>query len=162
EVLVELGTRLKLPVFTTPEGERRFRDYPDLIVNFEHKPGIGFLMGWRGKDGGSHLKGEPNPRQWEMYAKNNCVFHYELPPGLQYMRNWNQGYLDFELEHGFRQKNDVIQLALYSDTLQFFRLAARGKTRGRQPPEHLRDRKSTRLNSSHVKISYAVFCLKKK
>src|SRR5437870_7468377 len=28
--------------------------------------------------------------------------------------------------------------------------------------EHLRDRKSTRLNSSHVAISYAVFCLKKK
>src|SRR5699024_12112984 len=31
--------------------------------------------------------------------------------------------------------------------------------------EHLRDRadrKSTRLNSSHVSISYAVFCLKKK
>src|SRR5690606_40595741 len=28
--------------------------------------------------------------------------------------------------------------------------------------EMTRDRKSTRLNSSHVKISYAVFCLKKK
>src|SRR5690625_6605044 len=28
--------------------------------------------------------------------------------------------------------------------------------------EHLGDRKSTRLNSSHVAISYAVFCLKKK
>src|SRR5690606_41027675 len=27
---------------------------------------------------------------------------------------------------------------------------------------HAPDRKSTRLNSSHVKISYAVFCLKKK
>src|SRR5207249_6479229 len=26
----------------------------------------------------------------------------------------------------------------------------------------MRDRKSTRLNSSHVSISYAVFCLKKK
>src|SRR5436309_5703296 len=26
----------------------------------------------------------------------------------------------------------------------------------------MEDRKSTRLNSSHVKISYAVFCLKKK
>src|SRR5690606_39759806 len=36
-----------------------------------------------------------------------------------------------------------------------------GKKRGRKPlPEHLPDRKSTRLNSSHVKISYAVFCLK--
>src|SRR5690606_11954521 len=34
-----------------------------------------------------------------------------------------------------------------------------------EPQEKLdrrRDRKSTRLNSSHVKISYAVFCLKKK
>src|SRR5690606_8224202 len=29
-------------------------------------------------------------------------------------------------------------------------------------PGKVRDRKSTRLNSSHVKISYAVFCLKKK
>src|SRR5699024_11303692 len=28
--------------------------------------------------------------------------------------------------------------------------------------DHLEDRKSTRLNSSHVSISYAVFCLKKK
>src|SRR5215469_16443990 len=32
-----------------------------------------------------------------------------------------------------------------------------------RPPPELgeRDRKSTRLNSSHVEISYAVFCLKK-
>src|SRR5437660_5353094 len=29
-------------------------------------------------------------------------------------------------------------------------------------PSPTRDRKSTRLNSSHVAISYAVFCLKKK
>src|SRR5690349_22580368 len=31
-----------------------------------------------------------------------------------------------------------------------------------QHSEHQVDRKSTRLNSSHVEISYAVFCLKKK
>src|SRR5690625_5541486 len=31
-----------------------------------------------------------------------------------------------------------------------------------QVAEKLEDRKSTRLNSSHVAISYAVFCLKKK
>src|SRR2546430_7708263 len=30
------------------------------------------------------------------------------------------------------------------------------------PPTRSRDRKSTRLNSSHSQISYAVFCLKKK
>src|SRR5690625_7060742 len=33
---------------------------------------------------------------------------------------------------------------------------------GWPPPTIGRDRKSTRLNSSHVAISYAVFCLKKK
>src|SRR5438034_9280007 len=34
--------------------------------------------------------------------------------------------------------------------------------RRRIPPPALQDRKSTRLNSSHTVISYAVFCLKKK
>src|SRR2546428_10171802 len=33
---------------------------------------------------------------------------------------------------------------------------------GAQGPSHIEDRKSTRLNSSHDQISYAVFCLKKK
>src|SRR5439155_20058259 len=43
-----------------------------------------------------------------------------------------------------------------------------GARRGRPTPSRTactgsrRDRKSTRLNSSHVAISYAVFCLKKK
>src|SRR5207253_8562741 len=40
-----------------------------------------------------------------------------------------------------------------------------GHHRGNQlfaQPRWNRDRKSTRLNSSHVVISYAVFCLKKK
>src|SRR5258708_27526931 len=34
--------------------------------------------------------------------------------------------------------------------------------RSKEAKERLRDRKSTRLNSSHQIISYAVFCLKKK
>src|SRR5690606_39799227 len=33
---------------------------------------------------------------------------------------------------------------------------------GKRDYHYEEDRKSTRLNSSHVKISYAVFCLKKK
>src|SRR5690606_40920203 len=37
-----------------------------------------------------------------------------------------------------------------------------GHDRGGGGVHPVRDRKSTRLNSSHVKISYAVFCLKKK
>src|SRR5439155_25479808 len=38
---------------------------------------------------------------------------------------------------------------------------SRGHKKGPSPAPPL-DRKSTRLNSSHVAISYAVFCLKKK
>src|SRR5690606_12266865 len=41
-------------------------------------------------------------------------------------------------------------------------LAGLGLLDGRYPQYLDEDRKSTRLNSSHVKISYAVFCLKKK
>src|SRR3712207_8581560 len=36
-----------------------------------------------------------------------------------------------------------------------------GPRRSKRPADR-RDRKSTRLNSSHANISYAVFCLKKK
>src|SRR5690625_6096940 len=41
-------------------------------------------------------------------------------------------------------------------------LTRRGSSRPRNTPTETPDRKSTRLNSSHVAISYAVFCLKKK
>src|SRR5438874_5904474 len=40
--------------------------------------------------------------------------------------------------------------------------AHRRGARGPRLHEGRQDRKSTRLNSSHVEISYAVFCLKKK
>src|SRR3989442_8806995 len=43
--------------------------------------------------------------------------------------------------------------------------SGRAGARARTPQGNVslvRDRKSTRLNSSHVRISYAVFCLKKK
>src|SRR3989442_8247436 len=50
--------------------------------------------------------------------------------------------------------------------LRLLRLQRRGLRLALQlPPERRElkpDRKSTRLNSSHVRISYAVFCLKKK
>src|SRR3712207_6983197 len=42
------------------------------------------------------------------------------------------------------------------------RADARDPDRGVRRPRGDADRKSTRLNSSHANISYAVFCLKKK
>src|SRR3712207_5592606 len=47
--------------------------------------------------------------------------------------------------------------AYVTNAVKHFKWQARGKRR-----IHQKDRKSTRLNSSHANISYAVFCLKKK
>jgi anaerobic selenocysteine-containing dehydrogenase len=145
EVLIELGSRLKLPVFANPDGSRKYRDYPDFIVNYETEPGsgIGFLAGWRGKGGEQFMKGEPNPRQWEMYERNNCVFHYRLPLSYQYMRNWNQGYMEWAQRARIRRHSEPILIHLYSDVLQRFQRAAQGRGDGRKPPERLRERIAT-------------------
>src|SRR2546430_7571694 len=69
--------------------------------------------------------------------------------------------------------NDTATTEIYTlslhDALPIFR-PGDGKTLlaqvltlvGMRPRVPMRDRKSTRLNSSHSQISYAVFCLKKK
>src|SRR5690349_22772245 len=55
---------------------------------------------------------------------------------------------------------DVVHPAVRRDLVERVAEAARVGRVGIQLGEP--DRKSTRLNSSHVEISYAVFCLKKK
>ena len=142
EVLIEVGSRLRLPAFVHADGKRKFRDYPDFVVNYETEPGsgIGFLAGWRGAGGEKFMKGEPNPRQWEMYEKNNCVYHYRLPRSYQYLRNWNKGYLEWAQRHRLTRYAEPILIQLYSEVLQKFRLAAQGRRPGRQPPERLRSR----------------------
>src|SRR3954469_26078210 len=52
--------------------------------------------------------------------------------------------------------HDALPIFGKHGTPGYFDRATHWQYRGR------RDRKSTRLNSSHVEISYAVFCLKKK
>ena len=142
EVIIELGSRLGLPAFVNKDGSRKYRDYPDFIVNFETEPGsgIGFLSGWRGKGGEKFMKGEPNPSQWEMYEKNDCVYHHHLPKSYQYMRNWNKGYLTWAQDHRLTRFAEPINIHVYSEVLQKFRLAAEGKRAGKQPPEHLKAR----------------------
>ncbi|MET5021318.1 hypothetical protein AAHH78_41725, partial [Burkholderia pseudomallei] len=46
--------------------------------------------------------------------------------------------LKWAVEKGYRNYDAPIVIHLYSDVLQKCRLAAQGRTRGRQPPEHLR------------------------
>src|SRR5436309_10383087 len=70
--------------------------------------------------------------------------------------------------------NDTATTEIYTLSLHDALPISKGSSpRGARPPVRrarprsssggtAEDRKSTRLNSSHVKISYAVFCLKKK
>src|SRR6476620_11869833 len=66
--------------------------------------------------------------------------------------------------------NDTATTEIYTlslhDALPISRRPGRGRRRALRPTRRRarssRDRKSTRLNSSHANISYAVFCLKKK
>src|SRR5256885_5990801 len=51
---------------------------------------------------------------------------------------------------------------LFRSRLRRARAEARRRARPPGGAVHRSDRKSTRLNSSHLVISYAVFCLKKK
>src|SRR2546427_6303762 len=66
------------------------------------------------------------------------------------------GRLHMQLEQGVTRPAGVD-----SAGVPFALLAVPALTAGMSPGLNL-DRKSTRLNSSHSQISYAVFCLKKK
>src|SRR5699024_11746542 len=66
-----------------------------------------------------------------------------------------------------RQLAVQLQLVLHGRVLELRARIAEslvlpGTLRQYKPRHQATDRKSTRLNSSHVSISYAVFCLKKK
>src|SRR5690606_22562908 len=83
----------------------------------------------------------------------------DLPDQRTVLRLQEGGALAFGLEPDQQQVDIGIVVAgqRLAVDLELLRLVvARGFAR------LLQDRKSTRLNSSHVKISYAVFCLKKK
>src|SRR2546430_4498501 len=58
--------------------------------------------------------------------------------------------------------NGLTVRAQRSHNLGFFDRLFGHNPNEQEEPEVVRDRKSTRLNSSHSQISYAVFCLKKK
>src|SRR5207249_11392833 len=69
-----------------------------------------------------------------------------LPPHLIVLGG---GYVGLELAQAYRRFGSRVTV-----------IEAGPRIMSREDPD-VRDRKSTRLNSSHVSISYAVFCLKK-
>src|SRR5690625_6369461 len=65
-------------------------------------------------------------------------------------------------EDAMREIENYLDNAILSGFPQVSIIHGKGTGALRQGATEYLDRKSTRLNSSHVAISYAVFCLKKK
>src|SRR5574340_797161 len=75
----------------------------------------------------------------------HCLFALGDPPEL--------------LPNAFAIVRDQMQALEQSELLENCGYFLAGVNGGEESAEYARDRKSTRLNSSHQKISYAVFCL---
>src|SRR3712207_8562606 len=89
-----------------------------------------------------------SPETWNLVAKMNYAYAYLTFGSIQKLDKLNAGFWATMKEHG-REPNPFAlgasMFILVGDSLK-----------------ECEDRKSTRLNSSHANISYAVFCLKKK
>lgn len=143
DVLIDLGARLKLPGFVDDEGQPKYPGFfPDYMVNHQRKPGVGMLAGWRGADGEDAGIGAVNPQQLERYIENQCFWQSRMPAEAHYFKPWNKAYLSWAVAMGFLDKPEPVFIQLYSETLQKFRLAARGH--GDVPvPERHRSRVET-------------------
>src|SRR2546426_4393135 len=83
-----------------------------------------------------------------------------------YTTLFRSGLLD-QIEAHLRQLSHELRPTILDDlglvpALEFLSEGVSKRTKLQVTVEGGRDRKSTRLNSSHLVISYAVFCLKKK
>src|SRR5690606_39725116 len=72
------------------------------------------------------------------------------------------GFLGVDRAVGLDVQDQLVQVGALLDAGRFDLVGHAAHRRERRVQHQAADRKSTRLNSSHVKISYAVFCLKKK
>src|SRR5687768_17880289 len=87
-----------------------------------------------------------------------CFFFSSRRRHTRCSRDWSSDVCSSDLERRWR--------IIHSQVIRNAEVAQRYKRLGViaevQPYHAIDDRKSTRLNSSHGYISYAVFCLKKK
>ncbi|MEM8759639.1 MAG: formate dehydrogenase, partial [Pseudomonadota bacterium] len=117
----------------------KYADYADYITNHQRRPGVGPLAGWRGSNGGSEGRGDPNPNQIDRYIENGGFWTSEVPENARFMKPFNKEYQDWAVRLSFYDKPQPYVFQLYAEPLRRFQLAAEGHGE-RQPPDHLRER----------------------
>ena len=137
--LIQLGNKLGLPGFVDEDGNAKYQDYADYIVNHERRPGVGPLAGFRGEDGTGQGRGAPNPNQIERYIENGGFWISHIPEEAQFYKPWNKAYQEWAVERGIFDAEAPYLFNIYLEPLRKLQLAAEGFGH-RQPPDHLRER----------------------
>src|SRR5690606_28109193 len=139
------------------DADRTSRDYV--------KNKVGFTCG-TSTDASSSYSCQAALAKW-LYNNGNDVGS-ATNPSRKSIKTWQVGFQTSSSNHGDMDdvaKNGGTEFARQADSVEELTAAfvdilalIDGKSRSISAPG-IADRKSTRLNSSHVKISYAVFCL---
>src|SRR5699024_4642012 len=74
---------------------------------------------------------------------------------------WSSGSAEY-YQRILTALSDDLDFSMHEPWSALPKAARKAILHGKDHKVHVRDRKSTRLNSSHVSTSYAVFCLNKK
>src|SRR3989442_12465619 len=93
------------------------------------------------------------PQDMEVIVLDNHRTDVAQEQAQQGQLDFRRGHLPVTKEDNVLQRQEASQADMVAEGCKL------GRVRRAIPST---DRKSTRLNSSHVRISYAVFCLKKK
>ncbi|MFN5996531.1 MAG: molybdopterin-dependent oxidoreductase [Paracoccaceae bacterium] len=152
-VLLDLGARLGLPGMVTEDGQPKFKDYADYIVNHQRRPGVGPLMGFRG-NGEAEGRGAPNPEQMQRYIDNGAFYQAHVPAEASFFKPWNAAYQDWAVKLGLYETPQPYLFNIWSEPMRRFQLAAEGFG-PRQPPDHLRERLKQAMHP--LPIWYAPF-----
>lgn len=136
--LLELGVLLKLPGMVNDKGEAIYKDYADYIANHERRPGVGPLAGFRGKNGKSNGRGEPNKDQIQTYIENGGFWSEKIPMEAQYYKPWNARYQKWAVDRSLFDSIQPYVFQIYVEPMRKFQLAGEGFGQN-QPPEQLRN-----------------------
>src|SRR5690625_2415379 len=125
-------------------------------------------MGYTSGESVSFFQGEPSLQGWKRYRRVGLPTRLKLEhllassaiPTIFPAVRINREYFG---DGALRQLAPISPaLHLGAESLFVIGVSQNRDKRYRSKRTYTRDRKSTRLNSSHVAISYAVYCLKKK
>ena len=150
--------RSKLPAFVHADGSRKFRDYPDFIVNFETEPGSGHRLSRRlarqGRRRDHARRAEPaavgDVRGRTTASSTTCC---RSPTST--CATATGAISNGRSACACGAFGDPILIQIYSEVMQTFRLAGEGGDPAEQPPAHLRATRREVLRSAAVLLSAA-------